>query len=114
MKHTEKNDLAILLESESYSQELHKCKNLTWGHDLTTKSNQHVELWIKHATIFFQHLLLTKSIYFGLNKTSWTIKDLPTCIQLMGLEILQRDTHAIMGLLHKFHNFSTCKTADIK
>ena len=75
----------------------------------TWSNNQKLPAWraIDKACnkILLTFLVITGSNYFGLSKTSGTIKDLPTCIQLMGLEILQRDTHAIMGLLHKFHNF---------
>ena len=64
-----KNLVAVFKHSENISPQQYKrktntrnqtkSKNLTCNHKLATKIYQHDELLIKHATIFFQHLLIT-------------------------------------------------------
>ena len=65
LNHAEKNCLAILLESESYSWKLNKYKNLTWSHVLVTKINWHDKILVKSVTKIYQHLSVIENIYFS-------------------------------------------------
>ena len=57
---------------------------------------------VKHATEFFQHLLMTESIYFSPSKINQTQIDLHKSVQKQVMKILQWVTHEKMRLRMNF------------
>ena len=55
---------------------------------------------IKHITEFFQHLLMTESIYFNPSKINQAQIDLHKSVQQQVMKILQWVTHEKMRLLN--------------
>jgi len=63
---------------------------------------------------FTNILVITESIDFCPQQDKLNNLRYTTCTQFMDLKILEYTTHAEIRQLHKFHNFSTARTADIK